>query len=88
MKFKVSSKDVFAKSAIIAEVGETSVSKCSDGVLASDYWDVLPKDSAQETSSLPANKRVLLPAQVRSSIALFCLDGFMMSFLLLLSFIA
>lgn len=71
MKFKVSSKDVFAKSAIIAEVSEMSVSKCSYGVLASDYWDVLPKDSAQENITLPANKRVLLPAQVRFSTALF-----------------
>lgn len=71
MKFKVSAKDVFAKSAIIAEVSESLVSKSSYGSLASDYWDILPEDSAQEHSSLPSNKRVLLPAQVRMSIALF-----------------
>ncbi|XP_057811820.1 DNA-directed RNA polymerase IV subunit 1 [Salvia miltiorrhiza] len=64
MKFKVSSKDVFAKTAIIAEVSEALVSKSSQGCLASDYWDILPKDSAQEHSTLPPNKRVLLPAQV------------------------
>lgn len=64
MKFKVSAKDVFAKSAIIAEVSESLVSKSSYGGLASDYWDILPEDSAQEHSSLPSNKRVLLPAQV------------------------
>lgn len=72
MKFKVSAKDVFAKSAIIAEVSESLVSKSSYGGLASDYWDILPKDSTQEHSSLPvpSNKRVLLPAQVRMSIDL------------------
>ncbi|KAH6759605.1 hypothetical protein C2S52_022863 [Perilla frutescens var. hirtella] len=64
MKFKVSSKDVFAKSAIIAEVSEALLSKSSNGSLASDYWDILPKDSSQEQSSLPSNKRVLMPAQV------------------------
>ncbi|KAL1547569.1 DNA-directed RNA polymerase [Salvia divinorum] len=64
MKFKVSTKDVFAKSAIIAEVSEALVSKSSYGCLASDYWDILPKDSAQDHSSQPPNKRVLLPAQV------------------------
>ncbi|XP_047946943.1 DNA-directed RNA polymerase IV subunit 1 [Salvia hispanica] len=64
MKFKVSTKDVFAKSAIIAEVSEALVSKSSYGCLASDYWDILPKDSAQDHSSQPPNKRILLPAQV------------------------
>lgn len=64
MKFKVASKDVLAKSAIIAEVSESLVSNSSNGGLASDYWDILPKDSVEEPSSLPSNKRVLFPAQV------------------------
>ncbi|KAL6550065.1 hypothetical protein OROMI_020553 [Orobanche minor] len=64
MKFRVSSKDVFAKSAIIVEVHEKFVDKSSDFDLASDYWDVIPKDSAQAHDGLPPNKRVLSPAQV------------------------
>ncbi|KAL7160206.1 hypothetical protein ABFS83_01G078000 [Erythranthe nasuta] len=64
MTFRVSSKDVFAKSAIIAEVKEILVNKCSSGNLAYDYWDVIPKDSAVEHAVLPPNRRVLLPAQV------------------------
>ncbi|KAL0393468.1 UNVERIFIED_CONTAM: DNA-directed RNA polymerase IV subunit, partial [Sesamum latifolium] len=72
MKFKVSSKDVFAKTAIIAEVNETLLNKNSDRGLAPDYWDVIPKDSAQEFSGLPANKRVLLPAQVYSILKHVC----------------
>ncbi|KAK6158123.1 hypothetical protein DH2020_005437 [Rehmannia glutinosa] len=64
MKFKVSSKDVFAKTAIIAEVHEMFVNKSSDWVLASDYWDIIPKDPSQAHEGLPANKRVLSPAQV------------------------
>ncbi|KAK6137568.1 hypothetical protein DH2020_028688 [Rehmannia glutinosa] len=66
MKFKVSSKDVFAKTAIIAEVHEMFVNKSSDWVLASDYWDIIPKDPSQAHEGLPANKRVLSPAQIRS----------------------
>lgn len=85
MKFKVSTKDVFAKSAIIAEVSEALVSKSSYGCLASDYWDILPKDSAQDHSSQPPNKRILLPAQVRLSVDLFVLVDF---FLLLFCYIA
>ncbi|GFP97753.1 DNA-directed RNA polymerase iv subunit 1 [Phtheirospermum japonicum] len=64
MKFRVSSKDVFAKSAIIVEVQEKFVDKSSDLELASDYWDVIPKDTAQVHNGLPLNKRVLSPAQV------------------------
>ncbi|KAK4435256.1 DNA-directed RNA polymerase IV subunit [Sesamum alatum] len=72
MKFKVSSKDVFAKTAIIAEVNEALLNKNSDRGLAPDYWDVIPKDSAQEYSGLPSNKRVLLPAQVYSILKHVC----------------
>ncbi|KAL3647224.1 hypothetical protein CASFOL_008192 [Castilleja foliolosa] len=64
MKFRVSSKDVFAKSAIIVEVQEKFVDKSSDLELASDYWDVIPKDTTQVHNDLPPNKRVLSPAQV------------------------
>ncbi|KAL3818123.1 hypothetical protein ACJIZ3_004028 [Penstemon smallii] len=63
MKFKVSSKDVFAKTAIIAEIDEKSKNK-NHRVLASDYWDIIPKDPEQEGSGLQSNRRVLLPAQV------------------------
>ncbi|KAL3833558.1 hypothetical protein ACJIZ3_008294 [Penstemon smallii] len=64
MKFKVSSNDVFAKTAIIAEVDEKSLNKGSHRVLASDYWNIIPKDSTYEGSVLQSNKRVLLPGQV------------------------
>lgn len=64
MTFRVSTKDVFAKTAIIAEVSDTLVNKTSTGGLASDYWDIIPKDSASESTSLPSNRRVLLPSQV------------------------
>ncbi|CAA0820535.1 DNA-directed RNA polymerase IV subunit 1 [Striga hermonthica] len=64
MKFRISSKHVFAKSAIIAEVHEKFVDKNSGFSLASDYWDVIPKDIDQAHDKLPPNKRVLSPAQV------------------------
>ncbi|GER30555.1 DNA-directed RNA polymerase [Striga asiatica] len=64
MKFRISSKHVFAKSAIIAEVHEKFVDKNSGFSLPSDYWDVIPKDIDQVHDKLPPNKRVLSPAQV------------------------
>ncbi|KAK4486433.1 hypothetical protein RD792_009108 [Penstemon davidsonii] len=62
MKFKVSSKDVLAKTAIIAEIDEKSQNK-NHRVLASDYWDIITKDPEQDGSGLQSNRRVLLPAQ-------------------------
>ncbi|KZV42123.1 DNA-directed RNA polymerase IV subunit 1-like [Dorcoceras hygrometricum] len=65
MVFKVSSKDVFAKSAIIAEVNEKLGNAGSFKGLPSDYWDIIPKDSTQEQFLQP-NRRVLSPAQIYS----------------------
>lgn len=65
MKFKVTSKDVFAKSAISAEVSERSSSnRSSNGSMASDYWDIIPSDSQQDLTNLGSNKRLLSHAQV------------------------
>lgn len=65
MKFKVTSKDVFAKTAISAEVSERSSSnRSSNGSMASDYWDIIPSDAQQDLSNLGSNKRLLSHAQV------------------------
>ncbi|CAN4127502.1 unnamed protein product [Withania somnifera] len=69
-KFKVSPKDMFGKTAIIAEVNETILKKVqqASGVsLASDYWDFIPNDAQQDASLNPSKyKRVLSHAQVYS----------------------
>lgn len=64
-KFKVSTKELFKKTAIIAEVSESKKlrNKSSRGVLPSDYWNFIPKDPQEENSSRP-NIRVLSHAQV------------------------
>ncbi|XP_075476606.1 DNA-directed RNA polymerase IV subunit 1 isoform X1 [Primulina tabacum] len=65
MVFKVSSKDVFAKTAIIAEVNEKlGNTSCFEG-LPFDYWDIIPKDSTHEQVLQP-NRRILSPAQIYS----------------------
>ncbi|PSR91523.1 DNA-directed RNA polymerase IV subunit like [Actinidia chinensis var. chinensis] len=68
MNFKVSSNDVFGKTAIIVEVKERfskkSENRSSGEVLASDYWDIIPKDVQQEESSMKPNRRILSHAQV------------------------
>lgn len=65
MKFKVTSKDVCAKTAISAEVSErSSRNRSSNGSMASDYWDIIPSDAQQDPSSLGSNKRLLSHAQV------------------------
>ncbi|CAI9093919.1 OLC1v1029529C3 [Oldenlandia corymbosa var. corymbosa] len=58
MKFKVSSKDIFGKTAITAEVNERSSSN-----IAADYWDFIPSDDQQDESS-SSTRRVLSHAQV------------------------
>ncbi|XP_047338199.1 DNA-directed RNA polymerase IV subunit 1 isoform X2 [Impatiens glandulifera] len=67
LKFKVSSTDLFGKTAIIAEVQETktrlSRTNPSEG-LATDFWDFVPKDSQQDQASLKPNIRVLSHFQV------------------------
>ncbi|PHU28343.1 hypothetical protein BC332_00436 [Capsicum chinense] len=69
-KFKVSPKDMFNRTAIIAEVNENVLKKQweTTGVsLASDYWDFIPHDSQQVASLSSANyQRVLSHAQVYS----------------------
>ncbi|XP_016567789.2 DNA-directed RNA polymerase IV subunit 1 isoform X1 [Capsicum annuum] len=69
-KFKVSPKDMFGKTAIIAEVNENALKKQREitGVsLASDYWDFIPHDAQQDASLSSSNyKRVLSHAQVYS----------------------
>ncbi|TMX01481.1 hypothetical protein EJD97_024444 [Solanum chilense] len=69
-KFKVSPKDMFGRTAIIAEVNENllkKVQKTTGVSLASDYWDFIPYDAQQEASVNSSNyKRVLSHAQVYS----------------------
>ncbi|KAL8556955.1 hypothetical protein ACS0TY_004432 [Phlomoides rotata] len=72
MKFKVSTKDVFSKSAIIAEVSETLLNNSTFGDLASDYWDVFPKDSQEKNDDLSKYRRVLSPSQVYSILKDVC----------------
>lgn len=70
MIFKVSSNDVFGKTAIIAEVAEKvlrkSPNKSSAENLAADYWDIIPRDVQLDESSMKPTKRVLSHAQVGS----------------------
>ncbi|KAG5539714.1 hypothetical protein RHGRI_020056 [Rhododendron griersonianum] len=68
MIFKVSSDDVFGKTAIIVEVVEKvlrkSPNKSSGENLAADYWDIIPRDVQLDESSMKPTKRVLSHAQV------------------------
>lgn len=70
MIFKVSSDDVFGKTAIIVEVVEKvlrkSPNKSSGENLAADYWDIIPRDVQLDESSMKPTKRVLSHAQVAS----------------------
>ncbi|EXC17779.1 DNA-directed RNA polymerase D subunit 1 [Morus notabilis] len=68
-KFKVSSNeyDHLKKSAIIAEVNESTVTlqnKRPKRVLPADYWEFLPKDELLDESCIRPNRRVLSHAQV------------------------
>ncbi|CAK7335435.1 unnamed protein product [Dovyalis caffra] len=69
MKFKVSSKEIFRKTAIIAEIRETLSKRPQKGfkkILAADYWDIFPKDEQEEEETdVKPNRRVLSHAQVR-----------------------
>ncbi|KAL6980110.1 DNA-directed RNA polymerase [Sarracenia purpurea var. burkii] len=68
MKFKVSSNDMFGKTAILVEVKEKlsnkSQNRNSGQFLASDYWDIIPKDVQQDENSMRPNRRILSHAQV------------------------
>lgn len=84
MNFKISSKDLFRKSAIIVEVSEKSsmkVRKRGKQALPSDYWDFIPKDEQQEESLIRPNRRVLSHSQVACSVLihLFVLYLFIVS---------
>ena len=67
VQFKVSSKELFRNSAIIAEVNEKlpkKFQKKNFRGLPADFWDFIPKDEQQEESCLKPNRRVLSHAQV------------------------
>ncbi|XP_022736885.1 DNA-directed RNA polymerase IV subunit 1 isoform X3 [Durio zibethinus] len=67
MRFKISSKDLFRKSAILVEVSENSlmkVRKRGRQALPADYWDFIPKDQQQEEGFMKPGRRVLSHAQV------------------------
>ena len=68
MKFKVSSKDLFRKTAIIVEMKEKHPKnlqrKNFRAELPLDYWNFIPRDPQQEENSLNPNRRVLSHAQV------------------------
>ncbi|KAL9258096.1 DNA-directed RNA polymerase IV subunit 1-like protein [Drosera capensis] len=57
MRFKVSSTDLFRRTAITVESAGTN--------LPDDYWDFIPKDKLLEESLNRSNKRVLSHAQIR-----------------------
>lgn len=84
MIFKVSSNDVFGKTAIIVEVVEKvlrkSPNKGSGENLAADYWDIIPRDVQLDESSMKPTKRVLSHAQVASLYSNLSLKHFPRSF--------
>ncbi|CAH9115567.1 unnamed protein product [Cuscuta epithymum] len=74
MKFKVSSRNIFKRTAIVAEVNGKLVEKYG---LASDFWDIIPRDGQTEGCSVSveysktpedveSKQRVLSHAQVHS----------------------
>lgn len=67
-KFKVSSKELFRRTAIVVEIDEKFRGKLhkklGKRILPSDYWDFIPIDEEQEENSLKPNRRVLTHAQV------------------------
>uniref|UniRef100_A0A2N9J720 DNA-directed RNA polymerase subunit n=1 Tax=Fagus sylvatica TaxID=28930 RepID=A0A2N9J720_FAGSY len=67
VKFKVSSRELFRKSAIIVEVNDRLPKKHKKKFftgLPADFWDFIPKDEHQEESNLNQKIRVLSHAQV------------------------
>ncbi|KAJ7944858.1 DNA-directed RNA polymerase subunit [Quillaja saponaria] len=68
MRFKISSTDIFKRTAIIVEIVEKlpKKSKSFKEVLPADYWDCIPRDQQLVESSLRSNRRVLSHAQVCS----------------------
>ncbi|KAK7252639.1 hypothetical protein RIF29_36728 [Crotalaria pallida] len=67
MKFRVSSNDLYRRTAIIAEITDKAPKKKSFGLgLPDDYWDVIPADAQQDESCTKSNRRVLSPSQICS----------------------
>ncbi|KAI3414692.1 DNA-directed RNA polymerase [Psidium guajava] len=68
MKFKVSSKDHFRRTAIIVEIDDSFrrnvQKKLNRKTWPTDYWDFIPKDLEQDESCQRQDKRVLSHAQV------------------------
>lgn len=67
MKFKVSTNDIFKKSAIIVEINESTTRlqrRWLRGGLPADYWHFIPRDPQIDESCMKPNKRVLSHAQV------------------------
>ncbi|KAE9606928.1 putative DNA-directed RNA polymerase [Lupinus albus] len=67
MKFRVSSNDLYRRTAIIAEVNDKAPKKKSFALgLPDDYWDIIPADAQQEEGCTKSNRMVLSPVQVGS----------------------
>lgn len=85
MKFKVSSKELFRRTAIVVEIDEKFRGKLHKKLgkrdLPSDYWDFIPIDEEQEESCLKPNKRVLTHAQVLLPKNICCACQFLFVFL-------
>lgn len=64
IKFKVSKKEVFDKTAIIAEVDESNSQKKPGEVLAADFWDIVPNDTQVTETLTKPSRRVFSHAQV------------------------
>ncbi|WOG90280.1 hypothetical protein DCAR_0209523 [Daucus carota subsp. sativus] len=60
--FKVSSKEVFGRTAIFAKINDRVFSRIE--TLASDYWNFLAEDTQQAGNALKPNERVLSHLQV------------------------
>lgn len=76
MKFKVSCKDLFRKTAIIVEMKEKHPRnlqrKSFRAELPLDYWNFIPRDPQQEENFLNPNRRVLSHAQVTQCSLITC----------------
>ncbi|KAJ4846700.1 hypothetical protein Tsubulata_031972 [Turnera subulata] len=68
MKFRVSSKEIFKRTTIIAAIIEKFSTalrrKGYKTLVAPDYWDIIPKDEQLEETTTKPEKRVLSHAQV------------------------
>lgn len=66
MKFKVSSNNLFRRTAIVVEIKERGLKSKRNlrKSVPDDYWNFIPSDGQQEDSCVKSNRRVLSPAQV------------------------